>query len=110
MSKITQDSGVDKIQEPKEQIRFITQFFENVKQLINNGLSFADNFNTKILTLTFSATNTDTALVHGLGRAPVGYLILRRSANMVVYGATANTSSIIYLKSSAAGTVTVSVF
>ena len=111
MSKLTGDAGIDKIQEPKDQMRFISIFFDQIKMLINNGLQFADNFDSKILTLTFSAASTDTSLTHGLGRVPTGYVILKRSASMTVYdGSAAWTSNLIYLRASAAGSVTVLVF
>ncbi len=111
MSKITQDAGIDKIPDAKDQVRFISQFFDQLKQLLNGGLTFVDNFASKNVSVTFSAIATDTAVAHGLGRVPTGYLVIRKSASMVVYdGAAVWTASSIYLKSSATGTITVMVF
>jgi hypothetical protein len=111
MSKLTADAGIDKITDDADKWRFISTFFAELKQLINNGLQFADNFNGKTLTLTFSASATDTALTHGLGRVPTGYIILKRSASMTVYdGSAAWTSQLMYLRASATGSVTVLVF
>ncbi len=111
MSKITDEPGVDKIKEPAEQIRFIATFLDSIKSLLNNGLGLVDNFAGKNVSATFSVANTDTALVHGLGRVPTGYIVSRRSASMNVYdGATAWTSNVIYLKSSATGTATIFVY
>lgn len=110
MSKVTADSGIDKAS-AEDQPRLLSVFLDQVKTIINNGLQFVDNFSGKTLTLTFSAANTDTALTHGLGRVPTGYIIIKRSASMVVYdGSAAWTSQLIYLKASATGTVTVLVF
>lgn len=111
MSRVTYDPGIDRIQDPKEQIRFAAQNFDMLKEVLNNGLQFADNFDAKIINITFTSANADTRADHGLGRVPQGYIVFRRSASMVVYdGATAWSTSSIYLKSSATGTVTVMIF
>lgn len=113
MSKLTYDPGVDKIPKEKteEQMRFISQNFDQIKSIVNNGLLLADNFDGKILNMTFSSANTDTSAAHGLGRVPQGYLVLKRSASMIVYdGSTSWSSSSIFLKSSATGTISVLVY
>lgn len=53
-----------------------------------------------------------TPVSHGLQRPPLGYVVVRRSANAVVWdqGATADASSLLWLQSSAAVTVTLWVF
>lgn len=109
--KITQDSNLDRIEEQKEQMRFLSIFCDQVTTMLNNGLLFSDNFNQKTLSVTFSAVNTDTAINHGLGRVPQGYIVIGRSANLVVYnGASQWTSSLIYLRSSALGSANMFVF
>jgi hypothetical protein len=111
MSKFTKDPGIDKVKDPAEQARFISQIFEELRSLLNNGLSLSDNFGGKIMSVTFSAANTDTAVTHGLGRVATQYIPLRLSANMVIYdGAAAATSTSTYLKSSAAGTISLWIF
>lgn len=111
MSRITNDTSMDRFTDWPEASRFVSQLFEQVARLFSNGLTVADNFDAKTLTLTFSSANTDASLAHGLGRVPVGYWVLRRSANMVVYdGANAWNANSIYLRASAAGSITVAVF
>lgn len=111
MSKVTQDTSVDRFTDPNESFRFCSQLFDQIVRLINGGLGLVDNFDGKMHTLTFSSANTDTALVHGLGRVPSGYLVVRRSANMTVYdGANAWTPANAYLRASSAGSITVFVF
>jgi hypothetical protein len=110
MSRITQDSSVDRFKDWAEASQFVSKFFEQVTKLFSNGITISDNFDAKILTLTFTSSATDTSLAHGLGRVPSGYLVLKRSANMVVYdGSNAWTSQNIYLRASAAGSITVAV-
>lgn len=111
MSRITKDTSVDRFADWQTASKYCAELFEQIARLFSNGQSIADNFDAKILTLTFSSSATDTTLVHGLGRVPTGYLVLRRSANMVVYDGTgAWSANSISLKSSAAGNATISVF
>jgi len=110
MSKVTQESKLTNTPE-EERWNFQSQINDEVKTILNNGLTFTDNFAGKITTVTFSAANTDVAVAHGLGRVPTGYLIISSGASMSVYtGSSAWTSNLIYLRSSATGTVGVIVF
>lgn len=111
MSKITRETNIDLVKDDEKRWNFVSQFFDNIKELLNNGLKFSDNFDSKFVNVSFAAANIDTAVPHGLGRVPTGYIVTRRGASLtVVDGATAWTSNIIYLKSTAIGTVTVLVF
>lgn len=112
MSRFTASSDVDRFPEnPQEAFKYTTLALEQIGQLLNNGLSLSDNFDAKILTITFTAANTDLATVHGLGRVPTSYIQIGQTAAMSIYdGASANTSSLIYLRSDAAGTVRLVVF
>lgn len=111
MSRITEDPSINRLKTPEQQAEYAAKFNEQVVQLLNNGLTFGDNFDGKILNITFSAANSDTAQGHGLGRVPSGYLVLSRSASMVVYnGSAAWSSSNIVLRASAAGSISLLVF
>ena len=111
MSKITRETNLDLVQEDDKRWNFLAQFLDNVKELLNNGLKFSDNFDAKNVSAVFSAANTDTSVSHGLGRVPSGYIVTSISASMVVYtGTAAWTSSTISLKASAAGTAALMVF
>lgn len=112
MSKLTQEPFVDRLgEDPKEVSRFISIFFDQTKRLFNNALTFGDNFDAKSLRVSFAAPVVNQALAHGLGRVPVGYIVIRRSANIVIYDGTAPfTVSNLYLGSSGIGTATLLVF
>lgn len=104
MSKITQESKIDIVKEDVDRWNLVSQFFDQVKTIINNGLKFSDNFDGKIINVTFSSANTDTSVAHGLGRAPAGYIVTSLSASMVIYnGSTGSSSTNLILRSSAAG-------
>lgn len=108
--KVTESTDMDKL-EPDQLPRFTQKALENIASILNNGVLFSDNFNAKTLTFTFSAANIETAVIHGLGRVPTGYIQVGSSAALTVYdGASANTSSLLYLRASALGTGRVLVY
>lgn len=108
--RITEGSDIDRLK-PEEQPRYITRFLTQVAEAMNNNLSFVDNFNASTVAVPFSTANTDTAVLHGLGRVPVGYIVIGQNAAMSVYdGASANTTSLLYLRSSAVGTARLLVY
>ena len=54
---------------------------------------------------TFTGPGVDVAVEHKLGRIPVGYLVVKRTASMTVYDGVASSSEDwLVLRASAAGT------
>lgn len=84
-------------------------------KVINGKLGFgdgtkADNIDGAWATVTFASANTDTTITHNLGRVPVGYHVVSKSASTDVFnGVAAWTTTQITLQSSVAG-VTVKLF
>lgn len=110
MSKVTASTDFDRLEE-KELKKHLAIFAEQLLQALNGNLDFATNFNCKLLSITFSAAGTDTALPHGLGRVHTGYIVYSRSAGIVIYdGAQASTSTTLYLRATATGTASLIVF
>lgn len=110
MSRITASPYVDRLPDD-ERPRFTAIILQQIVDALNNGLDFGTNFNARTLSITFSAAGTDTALAHGLGRPPVGYIVVGRDGAFTVYnGATASTPNLIYLRASSTGTASVLVF
>lgn len=116
MSSLTASTDFTQVDDKKnpdvpELKKFLSIFGDNVVETINGNLDFSTNFNGKLMSVTFSSANSDVAVSHGLGRVPSGYLVYSRSASMVVYnGSSPSTSSVIYLKASATGTVGLFIF
>lgn len=110
MSKVISSTEMDKI--PKEEIpRYLTIVLADIVKQINGGLDFGTNFNASSVSAIFSSANTDTAISHGLGRVPAGYLVLGSSAAMQVYdGVTDDSNLLAYLRSSAVGTANILFF
>ena len=110
MSSITASSNFTNVK-PEELAKYVDLFGQDVTTTINGQLDFATNFNAKEITVVFASSNTDTATGHTLGRIPVRYIVTSATTAMSVYnGATASTSSTIYLKSSATGTATILIY
>lgn len=112
MSNITASSDMSQIDSKDIDlvIKFIDLFMQNVVQVVNGQLDFKTNVNCKLLSITFSAANTNTAINHGLGRIPAGYIITGASAAALVYNGTGNTTSVLNLMASAPATVGLLVF
>lgn len=91
--------------------RFTAIALQKIVDALTQNLTFSDNFNGKIVGATFSVSNTEVAIAHGLGRVPTGFIPTLPSAAMSIYnGTTAWTTSNIYLKSSAVGSAQILVF
>lgn len=103
--RLTASPDVDRV-EADQAPRYTSMFLTQVVEALNNNLNFTDNFNAKTVTVTISQANTDTAVIHGLGRVPSGYIILGSTAATQVYdGAGANTAQLLYLRASAVAQV-----
>ncbi len=67
---------------------------------LGTGSGVAGNLNARFLSVTTNAAaDTESAFAHGLGRVPVGYIVVRNGNGGVVYGGvTAWTAENIYLR------------
>lgn len=110
MSKVQASVDLATVKEEEFQ-KYVTLALQDIVRQVNGGLDFQSNFAGQLLSVIFTAANTNTSLGHSLGRVPAGYIITSLSASMVVYtGSAAWTSSTINLKSSATGTAGVLVY
>ncbi len=108
--RITESPDVDRVK-PEEMPKFISRFLTQVTEAFNNKLSLSDSFDGKFLKDTFTTANVEVASIHGLGRVPIGYIVVGSTAATQVYdGASANTAQLLYLRASAASTVKVLVY
>ncbi len=80
----------------------IETFIDEIRNLLNGGLLFSDNFAMKMKTFTSDATPGDeTEIAHGLGKTPVGYIVYGQDKEGSLYtGTTAWDSTNMYLSSS----------
>jgi len=105
VAQIKSSSNITEIPTNEEKIRYIQLFLQDTQQVVNGRLDLATNTNSPVVSQAFSAANTDTTVNHNLGRAPRGYLVVGRTAAMIIYdGTVASNATTITLKSSAVGT------
>lgn len=91
--------------------RFVSQMTSDLVDIINGHISFTDNCDISLITVSFPGSGTTVKTAHGLKRMPTGYIVAGLSASLVVFdGNKANTTDDIYLQSSAAGTAQIMVF
>lgn len=82
----------------------LDEAFQRLREILNKGLLFADNFDAYIATITTDATpGLETAITHGLKRVPSGYLVMSRDKAAIIYdGASAWTATTLYIRSDVA--------
>ncbi len=85
----------------------LTNFHNRIVAILNRGITFTDNIDCVLITLTTSATpDASNTVAHTLGKIPVGYIVYSQNkAGSLYLGGTAWTSSNIYLKSNIASVV-----
>lgn len=94
-----------------EVIRFASISLGSIINVINGNLTLRDNVFGEFLSFTFTAANQEVSVEHSLKTAPNGYLVVSMDSPMIIYdGLTPNTDTVLYLRSSAAGTAQVFIF
>lgn len=105
MALLREDGQLSKLDQEKK-FRTIEKFMQAVKEIINGKIDFDKNMVVAPISVQFTATNTEKAIAHNLGRTPRGFLVISSTAAANIYnGTSAWTDSNIYLKSSALTTV-----
>jgi len=103
--------NVDNIEDPDQKMAAITIFLKDIYSVINKNVAVSENLKGGLVTVQFTAANTDTQVRHQLAFVPQNYFVCGLSAEMVIYDATrANDNSFAYLRSSAIGTARVFLF
>jgi hypothetical protein len=109
--RITASTDIDNVKPPEDVPRYVELALQDIVQQVNGNLTFAENIRCKLLSITFSSSDTDTTVTHGMGRVPAGYIVSGKSVACSVYdGSVDATAQTITLKSSAAATVGLIVF
>lgn len=77
-----------------------------LRAILDRGLSFSDNADVSIVSVSSHATpGTEFSVSHGLGKIPTGYIVTKQAGAGSVYdGTTSNTETTLYLKSDVAST------
>jgi len=111
MGSVIQSPQITDLNDQSEKFRYIQLCLQGIVSQVNGNIEFLKNMKAKQVEVVFSAANTNTAVQHGLGYVPNGYIVYRLSAAMIVYDGTGtNSTSVISLKSSATGTAKILIF
>jgi hypothetical protein len=109
--KITAIDDISNVADVDQVKRFVTQFQINCKEVVNGNIDFTDNCRTALVSVTFTATNTNTSVSHGLGRVPRGFILVGSSVAMNVYNGSGTTDGTsLSVKADATGTASLLVF
>lgn len=107
MSKVTNSTQLQRVPDDRKWT-YTSILFQQIQDILNNGILFGDNLNGQIKTVSFNAANTDVFVAHDLNRVTQYFIVLNLSAAMIVYkGSQANTVQGSFLRSSAVGTADV---
>lgn len=95
----------------KDLERNLDRNFEQIREILTEGILLDDNLNGFRTTITTDATpGVETVIAHGLKRAPIGFLVLKKDKAAHIYsGATADGSTNLYVRSDVAS-VTATLF
>jgi len=111
MGKLKTQFNLSSLKTTDELVRFLSQMTDEIYQVVNGQLQFDQNLKTSTVDVSFTAANTQVPINHGLGRVPTGYIQAKSNVAARVYdGGSANTDSVLYLKSDAIANVKVIVF
>lgn len=111
MPKLRNLFNISNLKTIDDLIKYLSPVLSEISDTINGKLDFDSNIRTSFVTCVFTAANVETAITHTVGRVPMGYILAGSSAVTRLYdGTTANTDSIIYLKSDAAVTARILIF
>lgn len=108
---IQASSEFSDLKQDSEKFRYIQLFAQSTKNAVNGNLEVLKNIKCVIKEVSFTATNTDTLVNHGLGFTPNAYILAGSTVAMSIYDGsqTANSSNIV-LKSNAVGTARILIF
>lgn len=101
--KLTLPRNVSNLKTVEELGRFTQIAFDDIDNVLNGNVEFIENISVKKIDCLFSQANADTVFQHGLGRTPAGFFVVGLDVASIIYNATtANTTDLIYLRSSIA--------
>lgn len=104
MSTISQYSDVSNLKDLTSLLTFLSRALGDIASTVNGKLDFPSNFACQIVSVQFTAANTDVVVSHDLKRVPAGYIPIKSSvASPILAGRADWTSSKLFLTSASTG-------
>lgn len=102
MGKVQSSSKIENLPDLDEVKRYTSIALDDIIDNINGNLTVRDNLSMKLVSATFTASNTEIVVAHGLGRTPQGYLVASLTGAATIYdGVSENNMTNYFLRSSA---------
>lgn len=99
--------SISNVKDFEELRRFSSISISKLNEILNGSALFSDNVKCQIISATIGGSGSDTEVSHSLNQTPIGYIVIKNSADTGVYdGTTAWSSSKIYLRSGSSCNVT----
>ena len=109
--KITTVQDFSNVSTLEDLTKYSSQAVDAILKVINGNVDLVANTNCALLPVGFAKPNTTYAFNHGLQRVPQGYISAGLSQNMILFnGSSKNTSTQVFIQSSAGGSGMVLVF
>lgn len=91
--------GVEEVQ------RFATIVLKEIVEVLNGNVRFDDNLSANIISVNLTGS-TQVAVSHGLGRVPLGYIVVKAPSALSVFdGDSENTTETLYIKSNTSAAI-----
>jgi len=89
----------------KDLITVLGSLSNNLKLILDAGIDFDDNIDCVFITYTSNVVaNTQDTIAHGLGKIPIGFVVIDRDKAGVVFRSGSSTSVNLFLKCNVAST------
>lgn len=104
MAKIGGLPNMQNLTTVEDVVRFLSRYLKDVEAAVNGGLRFTDNVKSQLLTVNFTATNTDTTFQHKMGKPITGVMdYYNQVGGSVYFGSRASTQYDVTLRCDVAG-------
>lgn len=105
------EKDLSQIKDSEDLQRFTSIVVKDLVTVINGKVSFTDNIDAKISSVTFAGAGSEVSVSHGLGRVPNGYIVAKNSSGITVFdGGTANSATTLFVQATGGGVVSLIVF
>src|ERR1700744_3196159 len=110
MTQVIVTSNTSNLDTVSDLARYTSVQFQSIIGAVNGNLELGTNLKSKLLTVNFTASNTQVQMAHNLGKTPTAIILAGSNAATSIYSAKSADSTYVYLMSSAIANTTVLIF
>lgn len=102
MGKVQTSTKIENLSDIEDVKRYTSIALDAIVDEVNGNLTVKDNLSMKLVSVTFTVSNSEILISHGLGRAPLGFLVASLTNAATIYdGVSENGATNYYLRASA---------